>query len=81
LLAQLVQGEVGLPADELLQASGGLFVQDGRLSPAVGAWLKGAGLSPQAQQAYDEGEADAEAQRQLPQGSLLVFNGIGYPFA
>jgi beta-lactam-binding protein with PASTA domain len=58
-----------------------LVVQSGRLSSAVGAWLKRAGLSPQSQQAYDEGEADTEAYGQLPQGSLLVFNGVGYAFA
>jgi hypothetical protein len=58
-----------------------LVVESGRLSAAVGAWLKETGLLPQAQQAYDEGETDTEAEGQLPQGSLPVVDGVGYAFA
>src|SRR4051794_19630451 len=76
LLTQLVQGAVGLTAEDLSQAFAGLAVEGRRLSAAVGAWLKGAGLSLQAQQANKEGEADTKAEGELPQGSLLVFDGV-----
>ena len=74
MLGQLLQGGIGLIMDQLAQALAVGLVQGGGMAAAMGLGRQPAAGITVLQQADDEGQTDAEAAGDLPQGTFVVID-------
>ena len=79
--SQLLQGGVGLLADQFGEALLLVGAQGRGRATAVRLGVQGAGLAAAPEQAEDEGEADAEPSGDLALGALAMIDGRRDPLA